>query len=102
MKIQKRAELGNRRALIFAVLFVTLVSVGIGCASATITVCHSGCDYASIQAAVDAADSGDTIEVHSGTYYENVDVNKTLSLKGVDTGSGKPVVDAGGNDSAIT
>jgi len=102
MFIQKRAELGNRRALIFAVLFVTLVSVGIGCASATITVCHSGCDYASIQAAVDAADSGDTIEVHSGTYYENVDVNKMLILKGVDDGSGKPVVDAGGNDSAIT
>jgi len=102
MKIQKRAELGNRKALIFAVLIVTLVSVGIGCASATITVCHSGCDYASIQAAVDAADSGDTIEVHSGTYYEHVDVNKTLILKGVDTGSGKPVVDASGNDSAIT
>ncbi len=102
MKIQKRAELGNLRALIFAVLFVTLVSVGIGCASATITVCHSGCDYASIQAAVDAADSGDIIEVHSGTYYEHVDVNKALILKGVDTGSGKPVVDAGGNNSAIT
>ena len=102
IKSEKRIKLGNRRALIFAVLLATLVSVGIGCASATITVCHSGCDYTSIQAAVDAADSGDTIEVHSGTYYENVDVNKTLILKGVDTGSGKPVVDAGGNDSAIT
>ncbi len=102
IKSEKMVKFEKRKALIFAVLLATLVSVSIGCASATITVCHSGCDYASIQAAVDAADSGDIIEVHSGTYYENVDVNKTLSLKGVDNGSGKPVVDAGGNDSAIT
>ena len=31
--------------------------------------------------------------MRSGTYYENVDVNKTLILRGVDTGTGKPVVD---------
>ncbi len=102
MFIQKMVALGNRRALIFAALFVTFVSVGIGCASATITVCHSGCDYASIQAAVDATDSGDTIEVHSGTYHEHVDVNRELTLRGVDIGTGKPVVDACGNYSAIT
>ncbi|HOO53398.1 MAG TPA: NosD domain-containing protein [Methanothrix sp.] len=68
----------------------------------TLSVCASGCDYTSIQAAINAACPGDTIEVQSGIYYENVDVNKTLTLRGVDNGTGLPVVDAGGSGSAIT
>jgi parallel beta-helix repeat protein len=35
-----------------------------------------------IQAAVDATAAGDMIEVQSGTYVENVDVNKRLTLQG--------------------
>jgi nitrous oxidase accessory protein NosD len=46
--------------------------------------------------------AGDTIDVHSGTYYENVDVYKRLILRGMDTGGGMPVVDAGRNGNAIT
>ena len=69
----------------------------------TITVCKSGgCDYTTIQDAINAACPGDTIEVHSGPYYENVEVNKKLTMRGVDTGGKKPVVDAGGSGSAIT
>jgi len=34
-----------------------------------------GADFASIQAAVDAAGEGDTIEVQGGTYVENVDAD---------------------------
>jgi parallel beta-helix repeat protein len=59
-------------------------------------------NYNTIQAAVNAASTGDTIEVRSGTYVENVDVNKQLTLRGIDTGAGMPVVDAGGRESAIT
>jgi parallel beta-helix repeat protein len=93
----------NRNALAFVALLAMLAFITVGCASATTyTVCHSGCDYSNIQAAINAAESGDTLEVHSGTYYENVDVTKQLILKGVDTGSGKPVIDAGGIGSAIT
>ncbi len=73
-----------------------------GADAATLTVCSSGCTYTSIQAAINAASTGDIIEVQSGTYYENVNVNKSLILKGIDTGSGNPVVDARGNGSAIT
>ncbi|MFQ6055736.1 MAG: NosD domain-containing protein, partial [Methanosarcinales archaeon] len=40
--------------------------------------------------------------MQSGTYKENVNVTKQLILRGVDTGAGKPVVDAGGSGSAIT
>ena len=45
-----------------------------------ITVCSSGCDYTSIQEAIDNANDSDTIQVHSGTYYENVRVNKELTI----------------------
>jgi parallel beta-helix repeat protein len=41
-----------------------------------------GADFTSIQAAVNAASDGDTIEVASGAYVENVDVYKWLTLIG--------------------
>jgi parallel beta-helix repeat protein len=37
-------------------------------------------DYSTIQKAINAATNGDTIFVSSGTYYENVVLNKSLSL----------------------
>jgi len=62
---------------------------------------NKGTDYTTIQAAISDADIGDEIHVDSGTYYENVVVNKQLTLLGIDTGAGMPVVDAGGIGSAI-
>ncbi|MEA1945424.1 MAG: NosD domain-containing protein, partial [Euryarchaeota archaeon] len=48
----------------------------------TITVDDSGgADYTSIQEAVYNANDGDTILVHAGTYTENVDVKKQLTIK---------------------
>ncbi|TET53140.1 MAG: hypothetical protein E3J64_04050, partial [Anaerolineales bacterium] len=41
----------------------------------------SGC-YTSIQAAVDAAGDGDTIRVAEGTYYETVEISKSVTLEG--------------------
>ncbi len=55
-------------------------------------------DYARIQWAIDNATDGNTIEVQSGIYYENLSVNKNLTLRGI----GMPVVDAKGNGSTIT
>jgi len=63
---------------------------------------NSGFDYPTIQWAIDNANQGDEIQVDSGTYYENVKVNRQVILKGIDAGQGKPVVDAGGLGNAVT
>jgi parallel beta-helix repeat protein len=48
----------------------------------TITVCSSGCNYTSIQEAIDNAVDGDTIEVMNGTYHERIIIDKPLTLQG--------------------
>ncbi len=65
------------------------------------TVCIAGCNYSSIQAAIDAAKDGDVVEVGSGTYNENIVVNKSITIKGVNTGEGASVVNAQGSGSAV-
>ena len=42
--------------------------------------------YTTIQAAVNAANPGDIIQVCAGTYHENVLVNKTLTINGAQAG----------------
>ena len=49
-----------------------------------------------IQATINRAADGDRIVVKSGQYRENLNVTKNIVLIGLDTGNGKPVVDAGG------
>ena len=50
-------------------------------------------DYAKIQWAVDNASAGDTIIVRDGTYNENVDVNKRLTIQS-ENGSANCIVQA--------
>ena len=50
-------------------------------------------DYPTIQEAINMASPGDTIFVRAGIYYENVVVNKTVSLVGEDKET--TIIDAG-------
>ena len=43
-----------------------------------------GADFTKIQDAINASEDGDTIFVYSGTYYENIFINKSIYLKGED------------------
>ncbi len=54
----------------------------------------------SVQQAIDAAESGDIIEIARGRYVENLHVNKTLTLRGID----RPTISGGltGNTILVT
>ena len=86
-----------------ACLIIILILI-LGFANAAkLTVGPKDADYSVIQQAVDNASAGDIVEVQSGVYRENVYFfNMPVTLLGVDTGKGLPVVDAGGSSSAIT
>ena len=90
----------NKRCGILIVSVTILVLCFVGTASATNwSVDGSGvADFTGIQDAINNASDGDTIIVHSGVYYENVAVDKSVTLRGI----GQPVVDARGWGNAIT
>ncbi|WP_292471186.1 NosD domain-containing protein, partial [Methanolobus sp.] len=57
-----------------------------------------GADFTTIQAAVDAANDGDTIRVSPGTYNENVEVDKSVIIKSTDGAEVTNVVGASDNE----
>ena len=62
-------------------------------------VIHVPTDYPTIQEAINHANSGDTIFVHNETYYENLLVNKSISLVGEDRET--TIIDGGEKGSVI-
>ena len=63
--------------------------------SAIRTVCPSGCGYTTIQGAIDAATSGDTVRVGPGHYLEHIVMKDGVKLVGA--GADLSVIDAGGS-----
>ncbi|MFW5935785.1 MAG: hypothetical protein ACOCSC_00705, partial [Candidatus Hadarchaeota archaeon] len=47
-----------------------------------ITVCDSDCNFTHIQPAISASKNGDTILIESGTYKENLFIDKRLKIVG--------------------
>ncbi|VVB71917.1 Periplasmic copper-binding protein (NosD) [uncultured archaeon] len=69
-----------------------------GLLNSTIIIVHAD---ESIQAAINAANSGDIIEITNGIYYENLHINKALTIRGKGLGKELPVIDANGIGNAI-
>jgi parallel beta-helix repeat protein len=70
--------------LLFVLALVIVQSVPAQQDNRTLTVCPSGCDFSTIQAAINAAQTGDTITVSSGAYAENLTITTSLTLQGAD------------------
>lgn len=87
-------------------LLVILLAVGMAQGAATLKVCECracGCQYLSIQEAIDRASPGDTVLVRSGTFHGNINVTKPIILRGEKwKGRDLPLINAEGNGSAIT
>ncbi len=64
----------------FALLALVLFSLP--ARAATITVCASGCDHATLDAAVAAAAAGDVLAIGAGEYVGGVTIAKDLTLRG--------------------
>jgi hypothetical protein len=87
MKIQNK-PLWKQFAISIALAMVaSSIVIGAGAVnnvsnvSLSSAIIHVPDDYAKIQWAVDNASTGDTIIVGNGTYSENVDVSKSLTIK---------------------
>jgi len=72
-------------------VFVLAAAFSLPAVAETLVVGKSGSQFSSIQAAIDAAEPGDTVLVEEGAYEENLLVDKDLALKGV--GASKVKID---------
>jgi len=75
-KMQKNSLIWIAVTILTVIFLMGLVS------AATVTVCAAGCNYTTVQVAIDAASSGDIVAVGAGSYQGDLVINKTLTLQG--------------------
>jgi parallel beta-helix repeat protein len=85
-----------KRLIQFALVagFICLLS-----SSAFGEIIHVPSEYTTIQAGVDAASSGDTVQVSAGTYYENIIMKSGVLIQGA--GQGVTTIDGGGSGHVV-
>ena len=95
-------NLAKRRGIFLVITVIVLIGGffvvgGVLAEPATIEV-GPGQTYTTIQAAIEVASSGDIINVAAGTYNEEVNVNKSLTLLGKNKDT--TIIDGGGVQSS--
>jgi parallel beta-helix repeat protein len=92
------------RKIIFKVVALILLAVVIRMKCNTVVLANPSTllvpsQYDTIQKAINAANPGDVIKVTHDTYYENLNVNKSVSIIGEDPKN--TIIDGGGNRNVI-
>ena len=91
-----------KASIIILMLLISSLGLIIGFSDvsngSTITVGDDG-DYKKISSAISAANSGDTIRIYSGTYYENLKIEKSVNLIG--NGSEETINHGGGKERTL-
>ena len=82
------------------IILISIISIPVADAS-EYTVSPTGAEFTSIQTAINQAYPGDTIVVNSGTYRENLLLDKTINLVGIDSGGGTPILAPEDKESAL-
>ena len=91
-----------QRLVCFLVIIILISIISIPAAHASeYTVAPDGAEFTSIQAAINQAFPGDSIIVNSGTYPENLLLDKRIILSGFDSGGGPPIIDPANKGSAM-
>ena len=92
-----------RRKVLVGMLFVctAILFLSAFVSSAVASTLYVLDDYSTIQAAVDSANTGDVVIVRDGTYTENVDVNKRLTIRSVSRNPADTIVQAANPDDHI-
>ncbi len=81
---------------IFVLILVLVITIDVSAKSIVVV---KGGAVSSLQAAIAMSESGDTIIIKAGTYYESrIEIDKSIVL----IGEGFPVIDGGGKDEVLT
>jgi parallel beta-helix repeat protein len=92
-----------KHRIICTLVFLMLIFIFIipPAAASEYTVGPSGAEFSSIQAAINRSLAGDVILVKSGTYMENLRLDKKIDLIGRDNGGGAPVIEPENKENII-
>jgi parallel beta-helix repeat protein len=87
-------------SILFAIVLAASFSLTIDTPAAAATINVPG-DYATIQAAINAANPGDTINVAAGTYLGGIQIDKALTLSSTDGADATSIMGVDSNDSYL-